>query len=375
MPDVHLKYGGSTATRTLNCPAWVGLAEKLPKVDRTSAAADRGTKLHNVMERIYADGLAVDEALAEAIAAGNMVEDDADAIHSAYAATEEYLNGIEAVDLVCEELVTLADNIGGSADMLACSGSIGAVIDYKFGYMPVTETDQFSLYAIAARSTPSVADMFEGKEVESVIIQPEVSGHPIVHQHSPAQLADFQNRFLLAVERAEAGGCEPCPGDWCKYCPAAPTCPAKKTQVANFLNYDPKQQQQVADAMNLVDQMKQQIKAIEAEVFANLEDGRPVPGWKLVAKRGTRKWTDEAAVLHKLRYSAKVTKGQYITESLKSPAQVEKATKNVVDLTEWTSSDSTGNTIAPESDKREAIITRGAGIPENLGAIIGGKKG
>jgi hypothetical protein len=207
MPDVHLKYGGSTATRTLNCPAWIQLTEALPKVDRTSAAAERGTMLHAVMEAIYQDGAKPEDAIERA----KLDDNDADAIWAAYDATEAYLDGIEADVLVCEEMVTLAENIGGSADMIARGPGITAIIDYKFGYAPVTDTDQFCLYTICGRNTPSVADLFEGQEIESVIIQPEVSKSAIVHQHSDADLADFQNRFLLAVERAERAGASPTP--------------------------------------------------------------------------------------------------------------------------------------------------------------------
>lgn len=370
MPDVHLKYGGSTATRTLNCPAWIQLTEALPKVDRTSAAAERGTMLHAVMEAIYQDGADPGTAIARA----NLDDNDAEAVWGAFYATEAYLNDIEADVIICEEMVTLAENIGGSADMIARGPGITAIIDYKFGYAPVTDTDQFSLYTICGRTTPSVADLFEGQEIESVIIQPEVTTSAIVHQHSDADLADFQNRFLLAVERAERGGCEPNPGGWCKYCPAAATCPAKRAQVAGFLAYDPKIQGQVADAMNLVEQMKEQIKAVEAEVFANLEGGLPVPGWKLVDKRSTRKWADEEKILHALRYSKKVTKEQYIVEKIKSPAQVEKAVGKAFDIAPFVSNESSGHTIAPETDKRPSVQTRGAGIPDTLGAIISGSK-
>lgn len=370
MPELHLKYGGSTATRTLNCPAWIQLAEALPKVDRTSAAAERGTMLHNVMEAIYNDGADPGDAIARA----KLDDSDAEAVMIAYDATEAYLNGIDADTIICEEMVTLAQNIGGSADMIARGPGITAIIDYKFGYAPVTEVDQFLLYAICGRNTPSVADLFAGQEIESVIIQPEVSSSAIVHQHSEPQLADFQNRFLLAVERAERGGCQPNPGGWCKYCPAAATCPAKRAQVAGFLAYDPKVQGQLADAMNLVEQMKEQIKAVEAEVFANLEGGLPVPGWKLVDKRSTRKWADEEKILHALRYSKKVTRGQYIVEKIKSPAQVEKAVGSDFDISPFVTSESSGHTIAPEADKRPAVQTRGAGIPDNLGAIISGSK-
>lgn len=51
----HLKYGGSTATRTLNCPAWPRIAAKAPDIDRESVYAQRGTMLHDMLEMIYTD--------------------------------------------------------------------------------------------------------------------------------------------------------------------------------------------------------------------------------------------------------------------------------------------------------------------------------
>ena len=47
----HYKYGGSTAGRTIGCPAWIGLAEKMPK-SVTSSYAEKGSMLHDCMEQI-----------------------------------------------------------------------------------------------------------------------------------------------------------------------------------------------------------------------------------------------------------------------------------------------------------------------------------
>ena len=54
----HLKFGGSTAARTMGCPAWQRLAEDVPLTldGGSNPAADEGTMLHNCMEEIYATG-------------------------------------------------------------------------------------------------------------------------------------------------------------------------------------------------------------------------------------------------------------------------------------------------------------------------------
>ena len=47
----HLKFGGSTIARTIQCPAWQRLSEDLPK-GISSPYAEEGTMLHEQMERI-----------------------------------------------------------------------------------------------------------------------------------------------------------------------------------------------------------------------------------------------------------------------------------------------------------------------------------
>ena len=60
----HWPIGGSTAYRTLNCPAWVALAlamqgESTDDVVDENAAARRGTFLHSVVEQFLDDALDV----------------------------------------------------------------------------------------------------------------------------------------------------------------------------------------------------------------------------------------------------------------------------------------------------------------------------
>jgi len=369
MPEVHLKWGGSTATRSLNCPAWPNVAAKAPDMDRTSAAAERGTMLHGIMEKYYT----TEEDLGDLCK--DLNEDDRDAINYAYNITEDLLERYDCTELVCEEMLQVPGHeIGGSADMIACNEDQVIIIDYKFGYQPVTNVDQFMLYAVAGKVTPSVADMFRDRQIYSAIVQPAVDpANALVHEHTEIELQKFHMDFMRAVKVSEetmttAGN----PGDWCKYCPGAPYCDAKRGRVDQFLNYDPEIATELSQAMTLVGEMKEQIKAVEGEVFKALEHGIPVSGWKLVAKRATRYWKDAEAAWRKLRYSKATNKDMYVEESLRSPAQVEKRLKKagvqVDGFDELIDNKSTGNTIAPESDKRPAIEV--GVVPPVLDAIL-----
>ena len=55
---------------------------------------------------------------------------------------------------------------------------------------------------------------------------------------------------------------------------------------------------------------------------AELERGNKVPGWKMVAKRATRKWKDESKIIQWLA-SRGVPNSEHYTRKIKSPRQVE----------------------------------------------------
>ena len=78
--------------------------------------------------------------------------------------------------------------------------------------------------------------------------------------------------------------------------------------------------------------------------------------FKLVRKRSARKWMDEKDVLRKLRNKRGVKKSDYIEESLRSPAQLEKVKAIGKDWVEKHCYKPEGGlTIAPMHDPRDAV--------------------
>jgi len=88
-------------------------------------------------------------------------------------------------------------------------------------------------------------------------------------------------------------------------------------------------------------------------VELKISKGAKIPGWKLVAKKGRRQWVDEAkaaAALTELGIDP-------FKKELLSPAQAEKKIKNLPEG--LTVSVSSGDTLAPESDPRPAVLQIG----------------
>ena len=110
--------------------------------------------------------------------------------------------------------------------------------------------------------------------------------------------------------------------------------------------------QQIAELLDKADVIETWLKAVRAYAQELIEAGDYIPGWKLVPKRGTRKWKDERMV--KQRLASEGLLG-FMSEDLLSPAQVDKLAKKQgiqFDLFDLITSESTGVNLTRETDKQ-----------------------
>ena len=107
------------------------------------------------------------------------------------------------------------------------------------------------------------------------------------------------------------------------------------------------------------------IDDLNALVQTKIEKGYKIPGWKMVAKKGRRQWVDEVV-------AAKTLLGLGINPQkpleIISPAQAEKKLKNLPEG--LTVSVSSGDTLAPDSDPRPAVLQIGHQLTAALSKLI-----
>ena len=125
----------------------------------------------------------------------------------------------------------------------------------------------------------------------------------------------------------------------------------------------------LAAALDKIEVLEGWIKDAREMAQTLLENGVDVPGYKLVAKRAARQWTDEAAALTALAEAG--CSAEELTE-LKSPAQVEKLLKKrKIDMPEGLiTSVSSGNTLASADDPRPAVLQIGKQLSAALGKLV-----
>ena len=365
--------GGSTAKRVMNCPGSVALCAKMPP-QPSSKYANEGTLLHNIIAEVLEHDKKPTEFL------GTTYED----VTFTKALLEDKLypalDLLNVVDPNCEMDIAVETRVGfgdflpdvyGSTDLLGRLGQRAIVLDWKFGdgvAVEAEENPQLMFYAAAAMRTPAAQWVFEGAdEIELIIVQPPEIRRWVTDK---ARVVSFEQELAKAVRRAQQDDAPIETGEHCRWCAAKPICPQMNGAVdraihQQIVNLD---KQQLGEYLAKADMMEDWIKDLRALAFQVLESGAEVPGYKLVAKRGTRQWIQEAAI--EAWVDANDIKDAYDTK-IKSPAQMEKVLKKhgkelPSDLVTTVSS---GSTLAPVSDPRPAVLQIGKQLTAALSKL------
>jgi hypothetical protein len=371
----HYKFGGSNAGRTIQCPSWVALAENLPPAGESSYAAE-GTALHICMEMMLEGEIDSPADLEGKDVGGVIIEPDLVArINTALAAWDAFCKEHHILDYELEQTFELTDDVGGTADVVAWSRDTVFICDWKFGQgveVDANNSPQGMFYSMCAMH--SRPELFENKEVAVVIIQPidSRSDHETckVWDVPPPVFKQFRTNLFDAIQYD--GPAEYKMGEYCKFCPGAAVCPAKTGAAEKALRIGDGAAKNLASNVDLALQLEDWIKAVKQMGHEQLEQGTALKGFKLVAKRATRKWNDVEAAEKELRKLVRSTRGAHNLKAsdiltpakLLTPPQVEKVMKakklDFDRVGDYISSQSSGNTLARESDKRPAILSTDA---------------
>lgn len=366
--------GGSTAKRVISCPASVALCATVPPRP-SSEHADRGTLLHEVMAELleydkkpeqmigaqYNDQVLTQELIDEKVIPALALLDEIDPDRRMY--------------YMVETRVGFGDflpGVFGSTDLLGRLDRRAVVLDWKFGdgvMVDAEENPQLLFYAAAAMRTEAAKWIFEGAdEIELVIVQPPAIRRWVTNK---ARVISFEQKLAKAVKLAQQNDAPMQAGDHCRWCAAKPICPKMNGAAERALKVqlDNLPVEQIVLQLQQAEVLEDYIADLRALAFEMLRAGKPVPGYKLVAKRATRQWTSEAQI--EAWVDAKGIKGAYEPMKIKSPAQLEKVLKKakIEFPAEMVTAVSSGDTLAPESDPRPAVLQIGKQLTAALSKL------
>lgn len=305
-PSDHALLSASGAHRWLNCTRSAVLGSREP--DSTSAASEQGTVAHALAEwKLW-------RALHDA-PTFKPTSDWIDPEMENY--TDDYVAFVQehvslAREACSDPQVLIEQRLDfyhvvpggfGTGDCVIIAEPKLQIIDLKYGQSFLVEAErnpQLMLYALGALRT--FGDLYGIETVAVTIYQPR-RGYVDTWETSVADLEAWaETEDKPKAELAAAGGGEFCPGSWCQFCRIAPTCRARAE--ANLalarLEFAPPAEltdAEIAEVLTRIPQRKTWAADVEAYAIAQaVNQGKHWDGFKLVAGRSVRKYTDENAV-------------------------------------------------------------------------------
>lgn len=417
----HARFSPSGSKRAIMCPGSIRMQEGIP--DTSSTFADEGSAAHELAEHCLKT---LTDPAEYADCYVNLGEEDRITDEPigerSFRIDDEMVDGVQTYLDTCREVIALSgpdleyafeqwvdlSNIagmeGGTADFAAYDPVTKrlTVADLKYGKgtpVEVTENTQLLCYALG------VVNRYHNRgigAVELIVVQPRCP-----HPKGPVRrwetdavtLLEFEHTLIAASAREQEAAANfhpefdaavrphPTPwqemhlkaGDWCKFCKAESFCNVKRQRVleiasAEFGPYDDQptlpvvtqmSPDELAKVLRLRHEIGSWLNRVDEFAHAEATHGRPPTGFKLVAKRATRKWQDELQAAKNLEFLG-IT-DVWTEPKLLSPAKIEPKMpgKNKAErakaLEALTVKESSGSVLAPKEDPRPALK---AGVEE-----------
>ena len=363
----HAKLSPSSAHRWMRCTASIEACRDIPNT--SSIHAEEGTAAHELAENCLREN--VDASFYVGNVFNGFTVDDDMASH-----VQQYVDRIHALEgnldiEVRLDLRAYAPESFGTADAVTLNADNKRLYvgDLKYGKGVQVEAEgneQGMLYALGALKEYEIYSEID--EIVIGIYQPRLNHYP-QWTISRADLLAFGETVKTAAEEALGPNASFNPGEkqcgWCLYkseCRAL----ADHQNVIVGSQFDALDIIEKVDTLSLdeigekilpnIKLLEQWVKAIQHRAYEALDEGKEVPGYKLVEGRSTRRWADEKEVSKKLEST--LEEDDVYQRKLITVAQAEKllGKKEFAEMFADDVSRPAGKaTIAPESDKRIAL--------------------
>lgn len=309
----HAMLSPSSANRWIHCPPSAKINAEAPQKD--TPYTREGTLAHAVCElkarKHFLTGIGP-RKFAAAMAkfrADEMWADEMDGY------TDEYLEALKDIAATFEEdpYVTLEQRVDfsewvpegfGTADCIMIGGRVLHVIDFKYGKgvaVDARNNFQMMLYALGALSIYDT--LYDIDIVRMTIVQPRIHTDPETRtwECHATGLRNWARAVAAPAARlAAAGEGEYAEGEWCRWCAIRATCRARASVNMALEDFGGKVPPELSDdevgrALTVGARLKAWLSDLEEYALAACLDGKEIPGFKAVAGRSVRTWTDQQA--------------------------------------------------------------------------------
>ena len=194
----------------------------------------------------------------------------------------------------------------GSVDCRIIGGDTLYITDYKHGkgvVVEAIENPQLKLYALGELRESGL--LYDIKRVVLAIIQPRAGGVS-EWEITADELRAWGESIKPIAQLAFAGQGDFCAGEWCRWCRAKAQCRARKEQLLQlegFRAIPPAllSAAEIADAITRGQTIAKWVADVEEYALAATLRGEEIPGYKAVAGRSSRQFTDTDAAMAALK--------------------------------------------------------------------------
>ena len=336
-PEKHALLSASAASRWLTCTAAPRFEEGLP--ESTSAYAAEGSLAHAIAElkalkkftimtgRTYSTRL-------NKLKKEPLYDPEMDKTTDLYLEhlTEQAMLYDSTPTVAVEVRVDFSEYVPegfGTCDCVMIGGDTLSITDYKHGKgVPVAATGnpQMRLYALGALKRYAAVFGDTIKQVRMSIDQPRLNSYS-TDLITVEELLDWGNSIKPIAQKAFSGLGEFVPGEHCRFCRGKAQCRARANansaledfkgcvpaatiqpgefvpQVHSYITPNGNEvhplltDAEVGDLLIRGQHLIQWYKDLEEYATKRLMDGKPIEGWKLVAGRSVRTFTDQDAAI------------------------------------------------------------------------------
>ena len=375
----HALLSASGAKRWMACPPSARLEAELP--ESSSKFAQEGSLAHELAEVYLAKALGMIDKFEFNKRLKWIYEDelyslDMDDYVGVYVdevirrLNEARANHSEDAEIFIEQRIDFSRWVPegfGTGDAVIVAGGIIEVVDLKYGKgVPVDAEDnpQMRLYGLGAYEAYDA--LYDIQTVRTTIVQPRLDSIS-TEELSAEELLRWANEEVKPkADLAFKGEGDFCSGDHCKFCKLKATCRARAEANLALEKYSRRSgselaPEEIGEILFRADELQKWAKDLQEYALIQAEKhGVRFPGWKLVAGRSNRSYTDKDAVAAVLL--AHFDEDTIYEKSLLGITALEKAigktkVKELLeDAEEKLIIKPVGKpTLAPESDKRPEL--------------------
>lgn len=302
----HAYLSASASERWLNCPPSAKLCAA--EEDIGSPYAQEGTDAHELCQYLAEKAL------------GRPCRDPTENLDFYNSEMQEAAEGyrdfvmeqIEAAKQFCKDpLVCIEQTLDfskwvehgfGTGDCVIVADDLLHIIDFKYGLgvlVSATENSQLKCYALGALDT--FGDLYDIRRIRLSIYQPRRSNVDTYELTKEALLKWADEVLSPTAKLAYEGKGEFRAGDHCQFCKVKANCRkraeyAMELAVYDFAEAPTLSNEEIAEILPKIDALISWADDIKAYALQQALSGVKFPGYKLVAGRSNRKYTDEDAV-------------------------------------------------------------------------------